>query len=91
MNIIKVIVDEMPEGCGYCDEIESREKGRDIVYECHFVPGFIKNQNVRLPNCPLVSMKRFLKLWEYAETGNWDYEVKVYDESGAVNKTGKIV
>ena len=54
MKVIKVIVDKVPEGCGDCDEIESREKGRRLVYECHFVTGFIKNQNVRLPNCPLV-------------------------------------
>ena len=45
---------EIPEGCGHCDYIESREKGRSIVYECYFVPGFIKNQNVRLAKCPLV-------------------------------------
>ena len=54
MKIKAVIVDVLPEGCGDCDEIESREKGRRLVYECHFVTGFIKNQNVRLPNCPLM-------------------------------------
>ena len=53
MEIVKVIVDELPECCGDCDRYESREKDGGYLHECHFGAGFIKDLGVRLSKCPL--------------------------------------
>ena len=63
MKILKVIVDEVPSGCCNCDHMESREKGRDVLWECYFVSGFIVEKRLRLPNCPLVD--NFMTLDEF--------------------------
>ena len=55
MEIVKVIVDGLPECCGDCDRYESREKDGGYLHECHFGAGFIKDLGVRLSKCPLVT------------------------------------
>ena len=77
MKIIKVIVDELPqEGCLYCQFREIRQKGRSYLHECAVADGFLDKDNLHIrPNwCPLISISRLMKLWEYAETGNWEYK-----------------
>ena len=57
MEIIKVVVDELPqEGCLYCRFREIRQKGRSLLNECAVADGFLDNENlhIRPDYCPLV-------------------------------------
>lgn len=77
MQILKVIVDEVPDSCLNCPRFDFDFKGlfkRECPY-CLITGGDILTdyKKVRPDWCPLMTTKRLLKLWEYAETGNWDY------------------
>ena len=83
MRVLKVIVDEMPERCAGCQfQIGSNINvpfDKRQFYHCFAImpPKQLSRQSMtqtRPDWCPLMTMRRLLKLWEYAETGNWDYE-----------------
>lgn len=80
MKVIKVIVDEMPDSCGFCPlcgGVKNRQKyitERELFCNVRFEYLTYENMMCRPDWCPLMTQKRLLKLWEYAETGNWDYE-----------------
>ena len=77
MKVLKVIVDEVPECCGDCDEVKSREEGGNFVHECHFETGFIKNLGVRLWDCPLVTAEHlFLSPFR-----DWDWEERESEDA----------
>jgi hypothetical protein len=69
MKVIKVVVDELPEGCLHCLFL-------DMVYgnECPLNDKKIDNIHTRPDWCPLMTLKHQLKLWEYAQTGDWNAE-----------------
>jgi hypothetical protein len=69
IEIIKVIVKELPESCSYCRFL-------DMVYgnECPLNDRVIPDINKRPDWCPLMTHKRLLHLWRYAETGDWESE-----------------
>ena len=80
MKVLKVIVDRLPENCWDCPFPWG---GSDPSWQCSIMEMQEGSKNpedwdikmdTRPDWCPLMTMKRLLKLWEYAETGNWDYE-----------------
>lgn len=75
MNIIGVIVDELPDGCYVCSLMSSVSEGDtlDGVYQmCLVTEKTLTDISRRSNLCPLMTLKRQLELWKYAETGNWD-------------------
>lgn len=76
MKIIKVIVDELPEGCRLC-----QFRLYDTIYRMHIcnltgqeIDDLIVEKQTRPEWCPLMTHKRLLHLWRYAETGDWESE-----------------
>jgi hypothetical protein len=76
MEIKVVIVDRLPKGCDQCPHSEKWS-------DCYFTGRstiqietgkFIKKFPFRPDWCPLMTLKHQLKLWEYAQTGDWDAE-----------------
>jgi hypothetical protein len=56
MRIIKIVIDgDIPPDCGHCYHRTTREKGRDVFYECYFIDKWIENLDTRPDWCPLVT------------------------------------
>lgn len=72
MKVVKVIVDELPESCYVCDGADFAEYSN----MCWYVNEMLESTRYwqRPDWCPLITLERLMKLWEYAETGNWGYE-----------------
>lgn len=82
METIKVIVDEIVDECAFCPFLHRVDNSYDengrIRYLCvasNFKRTYFNIEGYKRPNwCPLITQERLMMLWQYAETGDWDYE-----------------
>ena len=61
MKVLKVIVDEVPKGCGDCQFLHKWERGRSILFDCDATfEGFIDDLETRPDWCPLITAEQIL-------------------------------
>ena len=70
MNIVKVIVDEMPETCADCKFLSQRVKGGQCHWECDAVDEWVLDIEATRPDwCPLITKKGYMdELFYYDES-----------------------
>ena len=71
IDIVGIIVTALPSTCEQCPLSSYNDYDGDFCYPIHRK---LTNFPIRPNWCPLITEKRILKLWRYAEVGDWDYE-----------------